>query len=238
MVAVNRHVWTCQNSTHVAVSLDTVWILIEGSVQVTTYRFTQKFVSTSSVSADIDECLGSHSDYCDDVCVNTEGSFHCTCRESFVIATDGRSCVPVCGGHITIESGSGSGIDNDNSSNSGSISTPGWPEFYPSSDFTCEWTFEASNNSIIEFIFEDRFGIRASQSCATDYVDIFDGYRNTGSSSLGKFCTLRVPESVSTSSNFATIVFQASSQSHSAAHVGANITYTTLEKGTVIVRDI
>ena len=181
------------------------------------------------MSADINECLDSYSSYCNDICVNTEGSFHCTCRESFRIAADGRSCIPVCGGLITIGSDGGGGIDSN--STSGSISTPGWPEFYPSSDFTCEWTFEASNNTIIDFTFEEQFGIRGSQPCTTDYIEIFDGSRNNESASLGKFCSLQVPESVSTSSNSATIVFQASSQSHSTAHVGANITYTTLEKG-------
>ena len=180
---------------------------------------------TICVSADIDECLDSRSDYCDDICVNTEGSFYCACRESFKIAADGRSCTPVCGGNITI------GSDGGNSSNSGSIATPGWPEFYPSSDFTCEWTFEAGNNSLIDFTFEEQFGIRGSQPCTTDYIEIFDGSRNTESVSLGKFCSLQVPESVSTSSNSAIIVFQASSHSHSAAHVGANITYTAIEKG-------
>ena len=180
-------------------------------------------------SADINECLDSQSNNCDDICVNTEGSFHCTCRESFRISTDGRSCIPVCGGNITIGSDDSSGIDS--SSNSGSVATPGWPEFYPSSDFTCEWTFEASNNTIIDFTFEEQFGIRGSQPCTTDYIEIFDGSRNTESVSLGKFCSLQVPESVSTSSNSAIIVFQASSHSHSAAHVGANISYTTLEKG-------
>ena len=34
MVAVNTHVWTCPNSTLVAVSLDTVWLLMGGTVMV------------------------------------------------------------------------------------------------------------------------------------------------------------------------------------------------------------
>lgn len=152
---------------------------------------------------------------CDDTCTNTEGSFYCTCREDFRLASDGRTCVPVCGGEITTDSGS--------------ISTPGWPEFYPSQNFTCEWTLQTSNNTFIDFSFDEQFGIRGFHPCPTDYVEIFDGSRL----SLGKFCSLQAPELVSTSSNTASIVFQASRRSHSADHVGVNITFTAIQKGEV-----
>lgn len=152
------------------------------------------------------------------MCTNTEGSFYCTCREDFRLATDGRFCVPVCGGEITTDTGS--------------ISTPGWPQFYPSLNFTCEWTFQTSNNTFIDFLFDEQFGIQGSHPCPTDYVEIFDGLRDSGLL-LGKFCSLQVPAVVSTSSNTASIVFQASRQSHSADHVGVNITFTAVQKGAV-----
>lgn len=152
------------------------------------------------------------------MCTNTEGSFYCTCREDFRLATDGRSCVPVCGGEITTDTGS--------------ISTPGWPQFYPSLNFTCEWTFQTSNNTFIDFSFDEQFGIQGSHPCPTDYVEIFDGLRDSRLL-LGKFCSLQVPAVVSTSSNTASIVFQASRQSHSADHVGVNITFTAVQKGAV-----
>ena len=183
------------------------------------YGHTCIYFSFCVHATDINECLVSHDDYCDGTCINTEGSFHCTCGESFRIASDGRSCIPVCGGHITADSGS--------------ISTPGWPQFYPSLDFACVWTLGTSNNTIIDFSFVEQFGIRGSQPCTTDYVEIFDGSLDSGPPSLGKFCSLQVPASVSTSSNSATIVFRASTLSHSASHVGVNITFTMMEKGAV-----
>ena len=156
---------------------------------------------------------------CDHTCTNTEGSFYCTCRDDFRLASDSRSCIPVCGGEITTDTGS--------------ISTPDWPRFYPSLNFTCEWTFQTSNNTFIDFSFDEQFGIRGTHPCPTDYVEIFDGLRGSGSLSLGKFCSLRVPAMVSTSSNTASIVFQASRRSDFADHVGFNITFTAVKKGAV-----
>ena len=174
------------------------------------------YTHCSSSFIDIDECSGSQSGYCEHICVNTEGSFHCTCRGSFALADDGRSCVPVCGGNIDADSGS--------------IATPGWPVYYPSLDFTCEWTFKTSNNSIFDFAFAEEFGVMGSHPCSSDYIEIFDGLRDTGPS-LGRFCSLSVPASVCTSSNCATIVFKGSSLAHPSDRVGANVTFTTLEKG-------
>ena len=151
--------------------------------------------------------------------MNTNGSFYCSCASDFIVATDGRSCIPECGGHMAID-------------RVGSVSTPGWPEFYPSLDFTCEWTVEAGNNTIIDFVFAVQFGIRASQPCSRDYVELFDGYRGSeAATTLGKFCSLQVPTSLSTSSNMATIFFRASSLPHSADYVGFNVTFTAIERG-------
>ena len=169
--------------------------------------------------ADVDECTTSHSDYCDGLCVNTEGSFYCTCDPDFRLGSDGRTCLPVCGGTII--------------GDSGSIATPGWPDFYPSVSFTCEWVVETANNTIIDLSFDEQFGIIGSPPCTTDYIDIIDGPR--GSASLGKYCGRTVPVSVCTSANITTVVFQGSRQSHSPQHVGANITYTTVTRGEVNV---
>lgn len=44
-----------------------------------------------SSSADINECLDSNGN-CEDVCINTEGSFMCQCLNGRVLATDNRTC--------------------------------------------------------------------------------------------------------------------------------------------------
>ena len=42
--------------------------------------------------ADIDECT-ENTDGCQHTCINTDGSFQCSCRDGFRLGNDGRSCV-------------------------------------------------------------------------------------------------------------------------------------------------
>ena len=40
---------------------------------------------------DVDECTeGTHQ--CQQVCLNTVGSYTCSCNDGFMLSTDGRSC--------------------------------------------------------------------------------------------------------------------------------------------------
>ena len=164
---------------------------------------------------DVDECTGNHK--CEQVCVNTEGSFQCACSDDdFILAVNGRSCLPSCGGMI--------------SSNNGSIHTPGWPVFYSALDFSCTWTFQTGNNTIIDFVFDEQFGIGGASPCRTDYVLLLDGIGDN-SRSLGKFCYLIVPPPITTSGNQATVIFKGSSRQHRPDRIGINITFTAIEKG-------
>lgn len=41
---------------------------------------------------DIDECVsGSHN--CEQICMNNNGSFECSCNDGFKLSTDRKSCV-------------------------------------------------------------------------------------------------------------------------------------------------
>ena len=46
--------------------------------------------STTSIGLDIDECSGSHG--CEQECVNSPGSFICSCRHGYSLDGDGRTC--------------------------------------------------------------------------------------------------------------------------------------------------
>ena len=46
--------------------------------------------STTSFGLDIDECSGSHG--CEQECVNSPGSFICSCRHGYSLDDDGRTC--------------------------------------------------------------------------------------------------------------------------------------------------
>ena len=48
--------------------------------------------SISRLFSDIDECQN-RNDGCQHVCVNTPGSYKCTCWTGFTLSTDNRSCV-------------------------------------------------------------------------------------------------------------------------------------------------
>ena len=41
---------------------------------------------------DVDECEGSSMNNCDQLCNNTEGSYHCSCNGGFQLADDGATC--------------------------------------------------------------------------------------------------------------------------------------------------
>ena len=131
------------------------------------------------------------------------------------------SCSPSCGGVLT--------------SPSGSFKTPGWPDYYPSLDFRCEWIIMLEdNNSLIRFDTDDsEYGIHGRHPCSTDYLQFYDGSNSTATS-LGKFCHLTAPANITTSSNQAMVVFQASSNSHSHNRVGVRVSYEAFRLGKYI----
>ena len=167
---------------------------------------------------DVDECADAHD--CTGLCNNIEGSYYCSCEAGYTIASDGRTCIPVCGGNITADSGS--------------LASPGWPDPYPSLNYTCEWNIETGNNTIIDCSFVEPFGIGGNSLCRRDYVQITctDTYEDpcSGLSSLGKFCSQQAPGTLTVASSEAAVTFQASSF-HSGQNVGFNITFTSIERG-------
>ena len=147
--------------------------------------------------------------------MNTPGSFHCACNDDFVVASDGISCVPDCGGRLT--------------QLTGTFSTPEWPHFYHSIDYRCEWIIDIENrtDAAIDVNFNEPFGIHGRYPCPTDYVEVLDGVGELAQS-LGRFCFIHAPGTIMTSSGKATVIFQASSLRHTPSRVGVSVTYTTV----------
>ena len=168
------------------------------------------------LTSDIDECSANHG--CGDICVNTEGSYTCDCSQGYVLDSDGRTCSLNCGGRLT--------------ESSGSFHTPDWPEPYPSLNFRCEWMIDIENltDGIIEISFDERYGIHGRDPCPTDYIEIFDGSEED-SPSLGKHCFLNEPDPIITSTNKATVVFQASTFQKLRSRVGALMSYRVFPTG-------
>ena len=123
---------------------------------------------------------------------------------------DGRTCSPSCGGILTEASGS--------------FHTPDWPNSSPSLDFRCEWVIDIDNmtDAVIEITFDETYGIRGKHPCPTDYVEVLDGIQHD-SISLGKYCFKEAPDPIQTSTNQATVIFQASTFPHSSNKVGVSV---------------
>ncbi len=80
---------SCLDS-HVAVAQATNWTLTTKVVSVSQdYTYLEPFCITILLT-DINEC---ESITCGDICVNTNGSFHCVCTSNTTLDTDGRSCI-------------------------------------------------------------------------------------------------------------------------------------------------
>ena len=152
---------------------------------------------------------------CEHECVNTEGSYVCQCRDGYSLITDGKTCLINCH-KMFVEP-------------TGSFQTPDWPDGYPQADFTCEWTFNIPTNGSIQFTIDSStFGINGSPPCQSDYLQFFDGLEHN-SPPLGKFCKLRVPPPITTSSGVARVIFVGTDSRRPASRKGVRISYAVTD---------
>ncbi|XP_059179030.1 cubilin-like isoform X2 [Physella acuta] len=86
----------------------------------------------------------------------------------------------------------------------GQISSPHYPSIYPGSGFYT-WTIITSQDKQLQVTFNE-FVLELSQNCRYDFVEIFDGSRDTGTS-LGKWCGTSLPPPVRSTGNVMTVVF-------------------------------
>lgn len=133
------------------------------------------------------------SDDCEHLCVNTEGSYSCACREGFALDNTTNTCLPSCGGELT-------GVN-------GSFHTPDWPDRYPQVDFICVWTIALAQQSVRFEVDSSAYGINGRPPCLHDHIEFFNG-TESGATSLGKFCKLAVPEPIVVPAPGARVVFQ------------------------------
>ncbi|XP_045475772.1 tolloid-like protein 1 [Harmonia axyridis] len=125
---------------------------------------------------DQDEC-SSNNGGCQHECVNTLGSYVCTCHSGFTLDENGRDCKEGgCKYEITIPQGG--------------FGSPNYPDNYPSRK-DCVWHFITTPGHRIRISFLT-FEIEPHQECSYDYVEFFDG-PSTNASSMGKFCGSKLP---------------------------------------------
>ncbi|KAF7217026.1 transcript variant X2 [Nothobranchius furzeri] len=134
--------------------------------------------------SDVDECSKSNGG-CQHECVNTFGSYSCQCRSGFMLHDNQHDCKEA-------------GCDHSVNSVSGTISSPNWPDKYPSKK-ACTWSLSTSPGHRIKLVFNE-VDMEAHLECAYDHLEIFDG-NDIRAPTLGRFCGSRKPSPVVSSSN-------------------------------------
>uniref|UniRef100_A0A8D3CPG2 Metalloendopeptidase n=1 Tax=Scophthalmus maximus TaxID=52904 RepID=A0A8D3CPG2_SCOMX len=134
--------------------------------------------------SDIDECSKDNGG-CQHECVNTFGSYSCQCRGGFMLHDNRHDCKEA-------------GCDHVVNSVSGIISSPNWPDKYPSKK-ACTWSLTTTPGHRIKLVFNE-IDMEAHLECAYDHLEIYDG-RDVRAQSLGRFCGTKKPPPVVSSGN-------------------------------------
>ncbi|XP_076614626.1 bone morphogenetic protein 1-like [Chaetodon auriga] len=134
--------------------------------------------------SDIDECSKENGG-CQHECVNTFGSYSCQCRSGFMLHDNKHDCKEA-------------GCDHAINSVSGTISSPNWPDRYPSKK-ACTWSLSMTPGHRIKLVFNE-IDMEAHLECAYDHLEIFDG-RDMRVPTLGRFCGTKKPSPVISSGN-------------------------------------
>ncbi|KAM6976019.1 bone morphogenetic protein 1-like isoform 3-T3 [Tautogolabrus adspersus] len=90
------------------------------------------------------------------------------------------------------------GCDHFVNTVSGTISSPNWPDRYPSKK-ACTWSLSTTPGHRVKLVFNE-VDMEAHLECAYDHLEIYDG-RDTRAPSLGRFCGTKKPSPVVSSGN-------------------------------------
>ncbi|KAF1377489.1 hypothetical protein PFLUV_G00201330 [Perca fluviatilis] len=134
--------------------------------------------------SDIDECSKENGG-CQHECVNTFGSYSCQCRSGFMLHDNKHDCKEA-------------GCDHAVNTVSGTISSPNWPDKYPSKK-ACTWSLSTTPGHRIKIVFSE-IDMESHLECAYDHLEIYDG-GDTRAPFLGRFCGTKKPSPVVSSGN-------------------------------------
>ncbi|XP_048589480.1 tolloid-like protein 1 isoform X2 [Nematostella vectensis] len=161
--------------------------------------------------ADEDECR-ERKGGCQHICVNTIGSYRCTCKPGFVLHPDQHSCKEAsdCGSTVT--------------SLTGLIMSPNFPGVYQHKK-DCTWKITVTPGSHVEL----NFRIEEAKECRYDYVEVFSGTGHQAES-LGRICGNNLPSPFRSRAHKMLIKFHSDSliakrgfKARYTAHCGANL---------------
>ena len=87
------------------------------------------------------------------------------------------------------------------------IASPFYPTYYVD-NLDCSWHINAPEYHEIRLTFSE-FVLASSLQCIKEFVEIYDGDQQTGTS-LGKFCGYIHPQFVQSTTNLMTVIFRSS----------------------------
>ncbi|NXR44999.1 BMP1 protein, partial [Hippolais icterina] len=164
-------------------------------IKSTSNKLWMKFVSDGSINKagfavnffkDKDECSKNNGG-CQHECLNSFGSYECQCRSGFVLHDNKHDCKEA-------------GCDHKVTSVSGTITSPNWPDKYPSKK-ECTWAISTTPGHRIKLVMGfSELDVEAQQECTYDHLEIFDG-KDAKAPALGRFCGAKEPEPIVSSGN-------------------------------------
>ncbi|CAG9771064.1 unnamed protein product [Ceutorhynchus assimilis] len=177
--------------------------IVPDPVISSTNEMTVKFFSDKSnqrggfsakIIAEFNECEKTEHG-CEQLCINTLGSFMCSCHPGFELHSDKKSCVDACGGKFT--------------SPNGTVTSPSFPELYPRNK-KCAWEIEAPLKHVVFFNFThlDLEGNNYDQQfCEYDQVNVSSLLSNGKYKLHGSFCGSKKPKIIASESNLLQVTF-------------------------------
>ncbi|ENN72173.1 hypothetical protein YQE_11228, partial [Dendroctonus ponderosae] len=163
--------------------------------------------------SDLDECATDEGN-CQHECVNTLGSYICTCHNGYTLHENGRDCIE-------------GGCKYEISSPSGTLTSPNYPDYYPGKK-DCVWHFSTTPGHRVRIVFR-YFELEPHQECAYDHVDFYDG-SSPEALSLGRFCGSKLPHLIVSSGNQLYMTFRSDA---SIQRTGFSATHSTVCGGLV-----
>ncbi|XP_074032807.1 protein tolkin, partial [Leptinotarsa decemlineata] len=154
----------------------------------------QKGGFTATVMKEYDECSRIQHG-CQQLCVNTLGSYVCACDIGYELHSNGKNCEVACGGTLNVTNGT--------------ITSPSFPDYYPQSK-KCIWEIvvQSPNKITINFTHFDLEGnANTRDQCEYDRVEVYSKLKNGLVKKHGTFCGPQVPEMITSEENVMRIEF-------------------------------
>ncbi|XP_077973315.1 bone morphogenetic protein 1-like [Styela clava] len=129
--------------------------------------------------SDKDECAISNGG-CEHECVNTIGSYSCTCRNGYVLHTNKRGCKEA-------------GCKHDIKTAVGEITSPNWPNKCPSRK-ECTWLIRTTPGHRVKVVLHE-FELETQPECAYDHLELYDG-SDSDQTVLGRYCGSKKPGTI------------------------------------------